>query len=284
MTPLTEPPARDRLARPVPLPPHSPWLLRAFRWYARRYLCRHFHALRLSRSGYPFPPPGRDPLLIVLNHPSWWDPLVGLVLSGLLADRDQFAAIDAAAVRRYAFFTRLGFVGVETGSVRGAAEFVRTGVTILSQPGRVFWVTAQGRFADVRERPLAIHSGVGYLAARLSTGLVLPLALEYTFWTERTPEALVRAGEPLRITDYPGSSGKDWTRRIEEALTHNLDVLNRETISRDPERFTVLLAGRAGVGGPYDWWHRLRAWLRGEAFDPAHEAVMRRSSAERGQP
>jgi 1-acyl-sn-glycerol-3-phosphate acyltransferase len=277
MLPTSEPaPPRDRLTGGATLPRRWLWLLRLFRWYSRRYVRRHFHAVRLSRSGRPFPPPvGDEPLLIVLNHPAWWDPMICLLLSRLIPARDQFAAIDAVAVERYAFFKKLGFVGVDTKTLRGAAEFVRTGTTILSEPNRVYWVTAQGRFTDVRERPLAISAGVGHLAARLDRGAVLPVALEYTFWTERTPEALVRVGEPLRVTDHPGLSGKDWAALIEDTMTRNLDTLNAETQSRDPARFDTLLGGRSGVGGVYDGWRRLKAWVRGEKFDPSHDAATR---------
>lgn len=249
--------------------------MRLFRCYAVRYVRKQFHAVRLSASGSPFPPGGRDPLLIVLNHPSWWDPMIGIVLSSLIEDRDQFAAIDTVAMTRYAFFKRLGFVGVDTQSLRGAAEFLRTGTTVLAEPNRVFWVTAQGRFSDARQRPLALQAGVGHLAARLGRGIVLPVALEYTFWTERTPEALIRVGEPLRIDNHTGLSGKEWLALIEDALTRNLDVLNAETMTRDPARFHDVLVGRSGVGGIYDLYQRLRAALRGESFNPAHETLMR---------
>lgn len=255
------------------------WLLRGFHRYARRYVRKNFHAVRLSKSSVPIPA-SDEPILVVLNHPSWWDPLIGLLLSEQFnpASRERlrpgfshFAAIDAVAVNRYAFFKRLGAIGVDTKSLRGAAEFLRIGQTILSQPRRVFWVTAQGRFTDVRERPLNLRSGVGHLAARLDRGFILPLAIEYAFWNERTPEALVRVGEPLRIADHPGLAGKEWMKLIEDALTQTLDELNAEAMSRDPAKFTKLLAGRTGVGGIYDAWRRMAAWLQGKRFDPAHE-------------
>ncbi len=127
----------------------------------------------------------------------------------------------------------------------------------------------------MRERPLALQAGVGHLAARLPRGVVLPVAIEYTFWNERTPEALVRVGEPLRIEDRSGLSGKEWLAQIEDALTRNLDALSGEAMSRDPAKFTELLAGTVGVGGPYDWWRRLKALIRGDQFDPSHDAATR---------
>ncbi len=266
---------RDRLAEPVELPRRRLWLLRLFRWHSHRYVRKHFHAVRVSNSGTRFPPEGNDPLLIVLNHPSWWDPMICIVLSRLIAKRDQFAAIDAEALKKYVFFKLIGFIGVEKSTLRGAVDFVRTGTTILSKPGRVYWVTGQGRFADVHERPLGIEAGVGHLAARMATGTVLPIALEYTFWTERTPEALVRIGEPIHVSDHPGLTGSEWSELIEQELTRNLNRLNGETMSREPELFTKLLTGRSGVGGPYDWWRRLRAWLRGDSFDASHANALK---------
>lgn len=261
---------RNALAA-APLPHRWAWLIRGFRRYAHRYVRKHFHAVRLSNSGGSLAL-GDGPLLVVLNHPSWWDPLIGIVLSSQFGAREQFAAIDAVAVQRYRFFTKLGFVGVDTRSLRGAAEFLRTGSAILARPRHVFWVTAQGRFTDVRERPLGLQSGAGHLAARMTAGAVLPVALEYAFWAESTPEALVRVGEPLRIADRPGLDGPGWTALIEDALTQNLDALNAEAIRRDPTAFRDLLAGRAGVGGFYDLWRRVKSWARGRRFDPAHEA------------
>jgi len=260
--------ADARKAKPIALPPRWPWLIRGFKRYCRRYVRNHFNAVRLSRSSCSIPDDG--PLLVVLNHPSWWDPLIGTVLSELFACRDHFAAIDAVSVERYSFFKRLGFVGVH-----GAAQFLRMGETILAEPNRAFWVTAQGRFTDVRERPLNLRAGVGHLAARLDRGCVLPLALEYVFWNERAPEALVRIGEPLAIAEHPGFDGKQWTKVIEEALTTTLDGLNEEAMSRDPDRFTNLLDGRSGVGGIYDCWRRFKSWLRGSRFDASHAAAMR---------
>jgi 1-acyl-sn-glycerol-3-phosphate acyltransferase len=265
--------AKPRAERdsPAELPRRWMWLVRGFKRYAARYVRRHFHAVRLSNTSHPVPDTD-EPLLLVLNHPSWWDPLIGVVLSAPLGDRDQFAAIDAAAVRQYPFFRRLGFVGVDTATLRGAAGFLRVGRAVLSVPRRAFWVTAQGRFADVRERPLGLRSGVGHLAARLDRGVIVPVALEYAFWTERTPEALARFGEPLRVEGHPGLGGREWTARIEDALTHTLDRLNAETMTRDPAKFTVLLSGKTGVGGVYDLWRRAKAWARGERFDPSHGA------------
>jgi diapolycopene oxygenase len=264
---------------PVPLPApdclpvsrRTPWLVRGFTRYVRRYLRRHFHAVRLAQGGRP-EVPAEGPLVIVLNHPSWWDPLVGAVLAGLFPGREHYAPIEAAALARYRFFERLGLFGVQPGTPQGAREFLRTGAAVLARPNAALWVTAQGEFTDPRQRPVRLRAGVGHLLRRLEGGVVLPLALEYPFWQERFPEALARFGAPIPIGRGLDRSVEEWMGRLEVGLTAVQDALSDDALRRDPQRFEVLLGGKSGVGGVYDCWRRLRAWLRRERFQAAHAA------------
>lgn len=260
----------------MPLPTRWNWFIRGFRRYVRRYVRKQFHAVRVSNTSAVIPDDDA-PLLVVMNHPSWWDPMIGVLLLDLFPRHTHYAAIDAAMLKKYWAFSKLGFFGVDQASLRGAAEFLRTGAEILSADKRAVWVTAQGEFADVRTRPLNLRGGVGHLAARLSRGWVVPIALEYTFWTESKPEALVRIGEVLpmvsRETEASATGSRNWTARIEAALTAALDGLNAEAQSRDPAKFTELLGGTVGVGGMYDAFRRGVALVRGQKFDPSHMAT-----------
>lgn len=248
----------------------SPRMLGWFRFYAERYLARHFHAVRLSRTGRPDLEAARGrPVIVYLNHPSWWDPLVGLVLAvRLFPGRRQLAPIESAALEKYKFFERLGFFGIEPGTARGARRFLAVAEKLLAAPDTALWVTAGGRFADPRERPVRLQAGLGHLASRLENAAVFPLALEYPFWNERFPEALARFGEPVFLSEKRAPA--EWTALLEERLAATQDALAAEALSRDPDRFEALIGGHAGVGGIYDVWRRLRAGLRGERFRPEH--------------
>ena len=256
------------------LPPISPFLFRAFTLYVTRYLRQHFHTVRLARSNTPSSFPAELPVIIFINHPSWWDPLFGLFLtSRCFPDRRVYAPIEAAALARYQFFARIGFFGVEPGTVRGAATFLRVGQAILSRPNSILGVTPEGQFTDPRERPVHMRSGLGHLAGRLRTGVLLPLALEYPFWEERLPEALARFGEPIFIASENGRSSAQWTTLLAQRLEAAQDALAFDARQRDRAAFEILLGGSAGVGGVYDMWRSLRARLRGEQFRREHGAT-----------
>ena len=238
--------------------------LRFFACYSRIFLRRHMHALRVVRGSAPPPLNGR-PLIVCMNHPSWWDPLVALTLArSTFADRNHYGPMDAAALAKYPMFERLGFFGIEPDSVQGGATFLRNGRAILADPRSALWVTGEGAFTDVRTRPVKLKPGIGRLLRFTNNAAVIPLAIEYTFWEERSPEVLACWGEPLLACDG------DPTAAIESGLESALDRLSHLAQTRQHSAFDVVLSGSAGVGGIYDLWRRLRARLRGHRFAPHH--------------
>ena len=144
---------------------------------------------------------------------------------------------------------------------------------MLADPAGVLWVTAQGRFADPRQRPVTLRPGLAHLARLAPRALLLPLAAEYPFWNESRPEALLRFGTPVEATALQGRSTQAGTRILEAALQTAMDSLAQDAIRRDPAPFRTLLAGGAGVGGIYDLWRRARAAAAGRSFDPAHDPM-----------
>ncbi len=170
---------------------------------------------------------------------------------------------------KYRFFEKLGFFGVEAGTARGARRFLSASQEILSRPDTALWIAAEGRFTDPRERPVRLRSGVGHLASRIRDAVLLPLALEYPFWEERSGEALARFGEEIPTGDADLDAA-DWTPILEEGLESALDALAVEALARDTARFEVLVGGSSGVGGVYDAWRRLKARFQGERFQPGH--------------
>jgi 1-acyl-sn-glycerol-3-phosphate acyltransferase len=245
-------------------PTIAPWFL----WYVKKYqVGKFFNATRILKDGRPPPIPLDVPLVIYLNHPSWWDPLLCVVASECFRGRSHYAPMDAAMLQKYKIFAKLGFFGVEQ-NARGAVQFLRMGEAILSKPGTMLWLTAQGEFRDVRYRPPELKSGLGALLARVKCGIVLPLAIEYPFWNEKKPEAHFAFG-PSIVVDGSRSS-EEWTAHLNEQLAATQDRLATAVMRREGERFDTILSGKSGIGGVYDLWRGVMASLRGQRFRAEH--------------
>jgi len=258
------------------LPTVSKPILRAFGAYAQRYVRRHFHAIRILRRGMVIEDSKR-PLVVYLNHASWWDPLTCLLLAReFFSNRTAFAPIDAPMLERYAFFRRLGFFGVEQGAVSGARGFLHRAQAILNSPQHALWLTPQGQFRDVRERPLRLASGLGALPVARPDAMFVPLAIEYPFWTESRPEMLASFGEPIVPALLESRSAREWTRTFTEKLTTAQDELAAHACRREPRDWMTLGRGTSRVSWVYDAWRWLRASARGERFVAEHQPEMAR--------
>jgi 1-acyl-sn-glycerol-3-phosphate acyltransferase len=251
-----------------PLADRSPFLLFLFGWYLRWYFRRHFHAVRIARTGLPLDPADR-PLIIYSNHPSWWDPAVCILLgTTLLTHRVGYGPMEARELRRYGVLRRMGVFGIDPHTARGAAAFLQISRRVLEKPSGTLWVTAEGTFTDQRKRPVVLRPGIAHLARHVPDVVFLPLAIEYGFWNESRPEVLIRFGTPLELP--PDQDVQQATAHLAEALGATMDDLAQDSMRRDPALFQPLLSGGAGVGGIYDVWRRLSAWASGKRFDAAH--------------
>jgi 1-acyl-sn-glycerol-3-phosphate acyltransferase len=264
----------ERSGRGLPLDPvaaRSPAIWRFMGVYFARYVRRHLNGVRLANWGQPPAAPAAGPVVVYCNHPAWWDAaLIILLAQRFFPAAESYAPFDAAMLARYRIFARMGAFGVDLDSPRGAASFMAASRKILERPGRVMWITAQGRFSDVRERPLALRPGVARLAELAPDALFVPLALDYAFWVERGAEACAAFGPVIPARDLLALPRPDRLARLEADLTATLDRLGADVRSRDPARFASLLDGRRGVGGVYDAWHRLVAALTGRRFVAGH--------------
>ncbi len=248
----------------------SEWISRAFFKIFEASVHRHFHAVRVSRA---VAPPARDraPLVLFSNHPSWWDACIHVIVAAhLFSGRIMRGPIDAAMIEKYPFMPKIGIFGVEQGDARGAAVFLAVCREVLRRPREFLAITAQGHFADQRSRPIVLEPGLAHLADLAEDTAFVPLAIDYTFWTERRGEVLLRFGPPIAAAELKSLDVAHRNARLAEALEATMDALAVEVVARDPGAFDLLVSGRRGVHPVFDAWRRLRAAVGGRRFDPGH--------------
>jgi len=266
--------------RPVPEDPvvlRSPAMMAFFDGVMQRQMRCTFRAVHLARPGVPNLPSNAR-VVIYSNHPSWWDPAFYIVLAKhLFSDHESYGPMEMAALERYRFMRRIGIFGVQSGTRAGAARFLQVGAHILANPDRMLWMTAQGQFVDPRVRPVTLRPGLAHLLRRVPGAIAVPLALEYPFWSEKRPEALAAFGQPVVGHEH----GDSLATQLDSALERTQDNLAKLSRLRDPSAFDCLIGGRAGVGGVYGGWLRLKTLAKGRDHQPDHAI---RSTAGKHEP
>lgn len=266
--------AKDGAARTIAA--RSRFMFWFFSGVFERVLRKNFHAIRLANR--PSAPLFQKPQLIVYsNHPSWWDGVCFVYIARrLFTGRKAYTPIDSAMLGRYRFLGRIGTFGIDKATQRGAIQFISVCKLIFADNNKFLLITAQGRFADARERPLRLDPGIAHLNTIAANATFLPLAIEYTHWMEKQPELLLRFGEPVTGAELSGMRAPGRLERLEQALTETMDVLARDSIARNEAAFETLALGQTDINPIYDTWRRMKALLKGKRFDPSHGACLDR--------
>ncbi len=237
-----------------------------FSWYVARMFRKSFHAVRIEPESIQLLERTNShdgPVIILGNHPGWWDPLVAVLLSRVyLPSRPMLAAMDRAELERFGILRRVGVFGIEPdnpATLPAQVEFLRN--RFVERPKATFWITPQGDFTDVRQR-LRLRPGAASVASRLEPSpRVLALAMDYCFWNDRQPELFTRL-MPVKAEPRSGErlTTTDWHRAMTATMQVNQDALTERVLQRNPDDWALVLESRGHqrTNPVYDLWLRLR--------------------------
>lgn len=202
----------------------DPRVAGVFAWYVARMFAKKFAAIRLANGSGAVMRSVADhpgPLVVLLNHGSWWDPLIAFHLSRVFVPgRAGRAPMEAQMLRKFGFFRKLGIFGIDPDAPGADVAFLEAMTEFFASNQKpTLWITPQGQFADVRT-PVRIRPGAAALAARWertagakSPVRVLSVALEYGFWVDQKPEIFMRFEEVTRPGG--GGTGRNAETRVE---------------------------------------------------------------------
>ena len=272
---------RTRDVALIPATP-SPRVRRVFAAMVASMMRRKFHAVRLARGSRAVlaqVDSGERPALVVMNHVSWWDPILLIVAwREFFASRPPYGPIDGNELKRFAIFKKVGLFGVDPDDP-ATLEAMRTYLVAEAAhaPRLALCVTPQGKFADVRDE-IAVRPGAAAMAAALHVDRAVALAVEYGFWVDQKPEVFVRA-EPI---DCAEGGTLVWQKRIVTAMRANQAALAELVRAREATAFEPFAPSFApkvsGTNPVYDLWLRVTGRSGGELGEArgkrgAHDAL-----------
>lgn len=206
---------------------------------------------------------GALPILLYVNHTSWWDGyMISVLMHELWRPAMSSLMVEAETLRKYSFLRYLGAFGVDRENPRDGIAAIQYAVAGLNrQPYGVVAIFPQGKFYHPEVRPLHFYNGVGLIAkqAVATTGAcaLVPLALRYEFVREQKPEAFLHIGTPTFINNaHPiHNNAKALTAHMEQTLIAEMDILRADCVAYRFDSFSSLLSGNMGI---QQWWDTVR--------------------------
>ena len=215
----------------------SEWFERAFAVYNRNLLKRRFNSFRVSDLNHLQGNAERLPLIIYVNHSSWWDGLIFLEILRRF-DNENYVMMEEKQLRKLFFFRRLGAFSVVREKPREAIKSINYAANLLSEKfNRTLLIFPQGEILPNDVRPLRFYQGLARITEKVQVCRLVPAALRLEFAGNFKPEIYAKIGAP----EIPGINktfdAKSATKNYERRLTETLDSLKREVSMRKIESY-----------------------------------------------
>ena len=216
------------------------WFEKIFAIYNRNLLKRRFYKCRVKELQKLRERNLEIPLIIYINHSSWWD---GLVLFEVLKkpEFDNFLMMEEKQLKSLRLFRRLGAFSVIRENPREAVRSLNYAVSILREkPRRTLLIFPQGEILPNEIRPLKFYNGISRIIQKLGSCMVVPCSLRYEFLKNYKPEIFVKFGVAENIVIDKNFDPKYFTKILAEKLTTNLDCLKTDIINNDLKDYSSI--------------------------------------------
>jgi chlorobactene lauroyltransferase len=229
-----------------------------YRLLARQALRNSFHRVWLQTHG-PLPEPGDGPLLLYLNHSSWWDGYLMYVIHRMVL-RGRFDAhllMEEKQLRSYRFFTWSGAFSINRHDPADVARSQAYAAGLLrggARP-RALFIFPQGKIVPQDRRPLVTYPGVARIVAQAGPVTLCPVALRYEFLGQQWPHAFIRIGPAHRAANPAHLRGT--LAEITARLTAACDALRDDVVGGRLDGYAPILRGRPGIDQTFDAFLRL---------------------------
>lgn len=213
------------------------------RLFERGFALYLFPLMRRSFShflGYDIRQIPRQPAIFIANHSSWWDGLLFFFLNRTVWKHDIHMMMHEKNLEKYKFFRNLGAFSIDKQNPKDIIRSLQYAEELLRQ-GKSVVLFPQGDEFHQEIRPLAFHSGIGYMLEKQPKVPVIPITFYYSFRHDQKPEVWIHQGPSLFIEEIPGSSRKEKSAYLQQYLTSQLDGLKQNVIAENTVPFNDLL-------------------------------------------
>ena len=205
-----------------------------FRWYTYLLFKRRFKKVWLKQEYEPCP---SCKTVYYLNHHSWWDGLIPLLLNEFRFRQRARAIMEDRQMKKHSLFRKIGAFSINRKDPRKAITSLRYALESFERPNASLFIYPEGSITPVGSK-MNFEGGLAWLHSRLEEVDFVPVAIHMHTIRHDKPELHLHVGDALRLDRR--EPGDQRTEGFEQALDRMLREL-RETAGFDDTGFERFL-------------------------------------------
>jgi 1-acyl-sn-glycerol-3-phosphate acyltransferase len=167
--------------------------------------------------------PGSDSRTVYyLNHNSWWDGIIPLLLNEYLLKQHARAIMEDKQMKQYSFFRMIGAFSIDRDDPRKAITSLRYAVQSMKRERASLFIYPEGKITPAGS-PLKFEGGLAWLRSKIPEADFVPIGIYIHTIRHDKPELHLHIGTPVNAGQ--NLSSKELTVIYEDELNNILDEL-----------------------------------------------------------
>ena len=208
----------------------SPLFIKVFRWYTWLLFKRRFENVWLKQE---YSPCSECKTIYFLNHHSWWDGLIPLLLNEFRFHQQARALMEDKQMQEYSLFQKIGAFSINREDPKKAIRSLRYAVNSFERDHSSLFIYPEGTITPAGSS-MDFEGGLAWLSDKLPEVDLVPVAIYMHTIRYDKPELHLHVGQRLR--SYDKLSSEERTHRFEDKLDQMISDLRQKAGFQNDEK------------------------------------------------
>lgn len=174
----------------------SHWFIFLFDLYMRTLFWRRFKNVWVDQV---YQPTDKSRTIYYLNHTSWWDGLIPLLLNRKLFHQNARAMMEDKQMQEHGLFKRIGAFSVNLENPRSAVRSLRYAVDSMKRPNSSLFIYPEGKIVPFSTFKPNFKKGLGWIVKQSPNVDVVPIGIYFDYTKSDKPELFLRIGKKIEF-------------------------------------------------------------------------------------
>lgn len=174
----------------------SRWFIFLFDLYMRSLFWRRFKNVWVDQDYQPGP---ESKTIYYLNHTSWWDGLIPLLLNRKLFRQNARAMMEDNQMQEHGLFKRIGAFSVNLENPRSAVRSLRYAIESMKRPHSSLFIYPEGKIVPFSTKKPDFKKGLGWIVRQCPDVDVVPIGIYIDHAKSDKPELFLKIGNALEF-------------------------------------------------------------------------------------
>lgn len=187
------------------------------------------------------------PVILILNHPNWWDAAFVTHLSYNNLKMEGYCFMEYKQMKDFKFFNKIGAVPIIRENAEFSLKSLNFVINAIINKSRMAVIFPQAELTHNSKKPYKFFSGFYYLMKKTEKGIIICGYLDYRYTTEQRPELYVNIFNSYENESDGLPEKSSYVKSLEKEYELINDEFEREFTSGSMKDYEIILQGKKSI-------------------------------------